>query len=121
MKPYSLNNPESSLTELPSLSETAGYEVMEGDPRASIRFDRGSATSEHRLGVWKCTPGTFRCTEKGDELQTVLEGQLTLISEDGDEHHLGPGDSIYTEKGEKVIWKVHQTVKKVFFTHDANP
>ena len=120
MKPYSAYIRQSPLTELPPLSESPGYEVLEGDPRASIRFDRGSATSDHRLGVWLCTPGTFRCTEKGDELQTVMEGQLTLISEDGDEHHLGPGDSIYTEKGEIVIWKVHQTVKKVFFTHDSN-
>ena len=48
-----------------------------------------------------------------------MEGKLTLVSETGEEHHLGPGDSIYTEKGEKVIWKVHQTVKKVFFTHDS--
>jgi uncharacterized cupin superfamily protein len=120
MKPYSVSSPQLSLTELPLLSETPGYEVLEGDPRASIRFDRGSATSSHRLGIWMCTPGTFRCTEKGDELQTVLEGQLTLVSENGKEHALGPGDSIYTEKGEKVIWKVHQTVKKVFFTHDSN-
>lgn len=119
MKSYSKNSPQSALTELPLLSESPGYEVLEGDPRASIRFDRGSAASDHRLGIWSCTPGIFRCTEKGDELQTVIEGKLTLVSENGEEHHLSPGDSIYTEKGEKVIWKVHQTVKKVFFTHDS--
>jgi uncharacterized cupin superfamily protein len=120
MKPFKDILPATGMQELPPLAETPGYEVLEGAPVASIRFDRGSPHSQHRLGIWKCTPGTFRCTEKGDELQTVLEGQLTLILEDGSEHHLRPGQSVYTEKGEKVTWKIIETVTKVFFTNDPN-
>ena len=120
MKSYLSTTPQTSLQALPSLSETPGYEVLEGDPHASIRFDRGTASSKHRLGIWECTPGTFKCTEKGDELQTILEGKLTLIYPDGSEFHFGPGDSIYTEKGEQVIWKITETVMKVFFTHDSD-
>ena len=121
MKSYKDMLPATGLQELPPLSHTPGYEVLEGNPVASIRFDRGSARSPSRLGIWHCTPGTFRCTEKGDELQTVLEGVLTLVFENGSEHHLGPGDSIYTEKGEVVTWNIRETVTKVFFTHDPVP
>ena len=118
MKPYLNQTTQNNLLDLPELSSSPGYEVLEGNPKASMRIDQGSAGSKHRLGIWRCTPGAFKCTEKGDELQTIIEGKLILIYEDGVEHLFGPGDSIYTEKGEKVIWKVLETVTKVFFTHD---
>lgn len=119
MKPYQIGIDISGLVDLPPLESTPGYDVLEGHPRASVRYDRGSAGSAHRLGLWRCTPGTFTCTEKGDELQTVLEGRLVLIGENGQHHELGPGDSVYTVKGQRVTWKVVETVTKVFFTHDA--
>ena len=118
MKPYRLEPGQTGLDDLPPLDGSPGYAVLDGDPRASIRFDMGSGDSRHRLGIWRCTPGTFSCTEKGDELQTVLEGKLTLVREDGSSEDFGPGDSIYTERGERVTWKIVETVTKVFFTHD---
>jgi uncharacterized cupin superfamily protein len=120
MKAYLHSDLQNDLDELPLLSESPGYEIVEGSPRASIRLDAGSSSSSHRLGIWKCTPGAFKCTEKGDELQTLIRGKLTLIYEDGSEFHFGPSDSIYTEKGERVTWKVTETVEKVFFTHDED-
>ena len=104
---------------LPPLATSPGYEVLDGNPETAIHFFRGDNDSATRLGLWRCTPGTFRCIEKGDELQTLLEGRLTLVFEDGSEQHLEPGQSIYTEKGEKVIWRIDETVTKVFFT--SNP
>jgi uncharacterized cupin superfamily protein len=97
-----------------------GYNVTEGNPRASMRIDSGATNSTSRLGIWMCTPGTFSATEKGDELQTILEGRLTLISEDGSTTDFGPGDSFYTSKGERLTWKITDTVKKVFFTYDTD-
>lgn len=121
MKPYSHSNEPSqdNLIELPRLQETLGYDVLDGDPRCSIRIDRGTQHSASRLGVWMCTPGIFCCTEKGDELQTIIEGSLTIILEDGSSFDFGPGDSFFTEKGERVTWKINETVKKVFFTYDS--
>lgn len=121
MKPYFHINDQSQddLTELPRLQKTPGYEVLDGDPRCSIRIDQGTQHSTSRLGIWMCTPGTFRCTEKGDELQTIIEGSLTILLEDGSSFDFGPGDSFFTEKGERVTWKIKETVKKVFFTYDC--
>jgi uncharacterized cupin superfamily protein len=118
MKPYLHQSSQENLEMLPPLSDSAGYTVIEGNPRASMRLDSGSIQSRHRLGIWMCTPGTFSCTEKGDELQTIIEGRLSLTYADGRCHNFGPGDSIYTEKAEQVTWKIFETVKKVFFTHD---
>ena len=119
MQSFDLNLEELPFEKLPPLSESPGYEVLSGNPETAIYFFRGDNDSATRLGLWQCTPGEFRCIEKGDELQTLIEGRLTLIFEDGSEHTLAPGQSIYTEKGEKVIWRIDETVTKVFFT--SNP
>ena len=119
MKPYFNYHPQDNLTKLPRLQETPGYEVLDGDPRCSLRIDHGTPKSTSRLGIWMCTPGTFRCNEKGDELQTVIEGSLTVTLEDGSSFDFGPGDTFFTERGERVIWKINETVIKVFFTYDC--
>ena len=69
MHPYTRGIPVDDLETLPPLKSSPGYEVLDGDPEASIRFDVGSMDSPSRLGIWRCTPGTFRCIEKGDELR----------------------------------------------------
>ena len=120
MRPYKLNSPLSDLKKLPPFDPAAGYQIVEGNPEAYIRFDAGGPSTRHRQGLWRCTPGAFACIEKGDELQTVLEGKLILIHEDGSSQEFTAGDSFYTEKGEKVTWKIIDTVTKVFFTHDTD-
>ena len=120
MKSYHHDSIQNNLEALPPLKDTPGYTIISGDPRAGIRFDQGGFDSKHRLGIWQCSPGEFSCVEKGDELQILLQGDLTLIYPDGSEHHFIPGDSFFTEKGETVIWRVNQTVKKVFFTYDRD-
>jgi len=117
MKAYPLHLDQCQLHRLPSLLDAEGYEVIEGNPRTSIRTDSGSTDTKNRLGVWMCTPGTFTCTEKGNELQTILEGKLMIILGDGTSHQFGPGDSFYTQKGERLTWNIVETVKKVFFTY----
>ena len=116
VRTYFQKNKQTQLIELPRLASEPGYEVLEGDPVASIRYDLGNSETPHRQGIWRCTPGTFACIEQGDELQTLTKGKLTLILEDQSEHHFEPGDSFFTVKGEKVVWKIVETVEKVFFT-----
>ena len=95
------------------------YRILRGNPRASGRIDAGGNDQASRLGIWSCTAGAFECTELGDELQTILAGRLTLTRADGETIEAGPGDSIYTRRGERVVWDIHETVTKVFFTHLA--
>ena len=85
-----------------------------------IRLDLGGPESRHRLGVWHCTAGAFECTERGDELQTILAGHLRLVRADGYAQTFGPGDSFFTRKGERLLWDILEDVTKVFFTHDRD-
>ncbi len=105
LEPWPFDNPASD------------YRILRGEPRASGRIDYGGNERGNRLGIWSCTEGAFECTELGDELQTILSGRLVLTRADGESIECGPGDSIFTRRGERVVWDIRETVTKVFFTH----
>jgi len=69
-----------------------------------------------RSGVWRCTKGEFICNELGDEMQTVLDGNLRLKFEDGTTYEFGPGDTFFTKQGDRVTWDILEDVTKVFMT-----
>ena len=116
MHKYAKNDLPDGLEPWPFENPASNYKILRGDPRASGRLDHGANEGPNRLGIWSCTEGAFECTELGDELQTIIRGQLTLTRVGGESIACGPGDSIFTRKGERVIWDIHEDVTKVFFT-----
>lgn len=116
MRKYDLNDILTDLDPWPFDNPASDYKILRGDPRASGRLDAGGNEARSRLGIWACTVGAFECTELGDELQTILSGRLTLTRDDGKAIDCGPGDCIFTRKGERVTWDIHEDVTKVFFT-----
>ena len=123
MQKYPLNEVPIDLEPWPFDNPASDYRILRGNPRASGRLDHGSNEGQHRVGIWACSEGAFECTELGDELQTILSGRLSLTRGDGETIECGPGDSVFTRKGERVVWDVHEDVTKVFFTYnrDGNP
>ncbi len=121
MQSYCLSEIQGELEEWPFPEDSPSrYRIVRGRPRASGRLDLGSSNSTHRMGIWACTAGAFECIERGDELQTILEGRVRIVRADGTSDEFGPGDSFFTRKGEHVVWDVLEDVKKVFFTHDRD-
>lgn len=116
MHAYTLDNIPTDLEPWPFDNPASDYRILRGQPRASGRIDAGGNESSSRLGIWCCSEGAFECTEQGDELQTILVGRLTLTRDNGETIHAGAGDSIFTRKGERVVWDIHEAVTKVFFT-----
>ncbi len=116
MRKYSLGESQGNLEPWPFDNPESDYRILRGDPKASGRIDVGGNDSANRLGIWSCTEGAFECTELGDELQTILSGRLILTRANGDSIEAGPGDTIHTRKGERVLWDIQETVTKVFFT-----
>ncbi|MFT5111100.1 MAG: putative cupin superfamily protein [Parasphingorhabdus sp.] len=116
MNKYPIQNQHSDLIDWPFDNPDSDYIILRGAPKASGRLDYESDDKSCRAGIWKCTEGAFECTEVGDELQTIQQGQLTITRSDGQTVHCGPGDSVFTRKGERVVWDITETVVKVFFT-----
>ena len=91
------------------------YLIKKGSPKASGRLDAGGPGHDFRLGIWRCTVGAMECTELGDELQTILSGRVRLVQANGSSETYGPGDSFFTNQGDRVIWDVIEDVTKVFY------
>ena len=116
MQKYALNDAPDSLEAWPFDNPASDYRILRGDPQASGRLDHDDPAGSCRLGIWACTVGAFECTELGDELQTIIRGRLVLTRVGGESIDCGPGDRIFTRKGERVIWDIREDVTKVFFT-----
>jgi hypothetical protein len=123
MHKYAIDQIPQNLEPWPFDNPDSDYKILRGDPCASGRLDLGANDAQHRLGIWACSEGAFECTELGDELQTIISGRLILTRVGGESIECGPGDSIFTRKGERVIWDIQQDVTKIFFTHlgDGSP
>jgi len=67
------------------------------------------------LGVWEMTPGTMRDTEI-DEVFVVLGGAASIEFADGSVTVLEPGDVVRLQAGQRTIWRVTETLRKVYLT-----
>ncbi len=108
------------LEHWPFSGEASNYVIIRGTPKAYGRMDGGGAGAIWRAGIWRCTAGTFMCTELGDEMQTVLSGRVRITRADGTVHEFCPGDTFFTTRGERVTWDVLEDVTKVFFSASSD-
>ncbi len=116
MHKYPIDEVPTDLEPWPFDNPASDYRILSGNPRASGRIDDVGDDERQRLGIWSCTAGRFECTELGDELQTILRGRLILTRAGEAPIACGPGDSIFTRKGERVVWDIREDVTKVFFS-----
>ena len=118
MIPYHPGDDVGPLEDWPFDNPASAYFIHAGDPRTSGRIDAGGPGHATRLGIWRCTVGTFECTEQGDELMTILSGRCRLTDHaSGKTFDLGPHDSHFVRDCTRVTWDVIEDVTKVFFGH----
>lgn len=89
-------------------------QVVSGDPRTSaLTLSEDAATGEE-TGFWRCTPGVFRDVEL-TETFLVITGRAVVEFETGETITVGPGDIHRFQGGEKTVWKVEETLLKVYW------
>ena len=116
MHKYRPGDDVGTLAHWPFDNPASDYRITRGSPQTFGRIDKGGPGHDTRFGIWRCTVGTFDCTEQGDELMTVLSGQCRITRHDtGQTCELGPGDSLFVHDGSRVTWDVSEDVTKVFF------
>ena len=98
------------------LADVPEAQRIAGAPRtgATKLGDFGGAT----LGVWEMTPGTMRDVEI-DEVFVVLQGAGTVGFTDGTIMSLEPGDVVRLHAGQRTVWTVHETLRKVYLAQRA--
>jgi uncharacterized cupin superfamily protein len=89
-------------------------QVREGAPTAGA-----AALGEfagHEVGVWEMTSGTATDVE-ADELFIVLSGAATVEFLDEERVvHLVPGSVMQLKAGERTVWTVTETLRKVYIS-----
>ncbi len=115
MLSYRVGGDVGTLQHWPFTNPESGYVVVRGSPQAYGRLDGGGPGHIWRAGIWRCTEGAITCNELGDEMQTILSGRVALVYADGARFEYGPGDTFFTQRGERVTWDVSEDVTKVFF------
>jgi hypothetical protein len=64
-------------------------------------------------GVWQITEGVVTDVE-ADELFVVVSGRATVEVEGGPTLELEPGVVGMLHAGDRTVWRVHETLRKVF-------
>ena len=67
------------------------------------------------VGVWEMTPGTMSDTEV-DEIFVVLHGAAIVEFKDRAPMTLMPGDVVRLYAGQQTVWKVTETLRKVYIS-----
>ena len=73
------------------------------------------AIGEAEYGVWEMTPGAMSDVEE-DELFVVLSGAATVAFDGGETWTLGPGSTGRLAAGNRTVWTVTETLRKVYVT-----
>jgi uncharacterized protein len=85
--------------------------VLAGDPVTSNVVLTSDDTVKY--GIWQITPGTsVQVAPAG--IFVVLSGCATIAVDGGPTFDIGPGDVCIWDGGERTIWTVHETLRKVW-------
>lgn len=87
--------------------------LVAGQPDASTRPMHNEPDGSYAVGIWRCTPGSFRWTFGRDEFVYVIEGEATVKYSSGKLITIRAGDAVYFPKGD-CTWTISKTIKKVF-------
>ncbi len=63
--------------------------------------------------IWECSAGRFECPYTQDEAVIIVEGEVFITDETGQERRLGPGDLGFFPAGTSCIWRIPARVRKI--------
>ena len=92
--------------------------ILEGSPEVSERVLATSPDGRVVRGVWQITPGVVADVE-ADELFVVVAGRATVEVEGGPTLELEPGVVGVLRVGDRTVWRIHETLRKVFQITDV--
>ena len=87
--------------------------ILEGAPEVSELVLDTSPDGRVVRGVWQITPGVIEDVE-ADEIFVVVSGRATVEVEGGPTLELEPGVVGVLRAGDRAVWRIHETLRKVF-------
>ncbi|MGA9872622.1 MAG: cupin domain-containing protein [Rhodococcus sp. (in: high G+C Gram-positive bacteria)] len=86
--------------------------ILEGRPEARMAEWSRSLDSTTTTNVWDCTAGRFRWYFAVDEIVHIMDGSVTVSSDDHPTHTLEAGDAALFRAGTWSEWHVAHYVRK---------
>jgi uncharacterized protein len=93
--------------------ELPAEQILSGDPRVRSKALWTSPDETVETGVWEITPGVSTDVE-ADETFVVLSGAATVEIEGGPTLQLTPGTVGGFAAGDRTVWRVTETLRKVY-------
>ena len=87
--------------------------ILEGQPQTFHAPLEVSPDGRVRSGVWEITPGVVSDVE-AEEMFVVLKGSARVSIEGGPKLDLAPGCVGFLRAGDRTIWQVSETLRKVY-------
>lgn len=93
--------------------------VLSGAPRTRVSNHYSERGGQFFAGTWESTAGKWRVSYSEHEFCHLLEGRVTLTSEDGREWKFGPGDTWVIPAGFSGTWETVEPVRKRYAMFEA--
>lgn len=92
--------------------------VIEGAPQSAVKVLYTSSDEKFCAGLYACTAGKWRVSYTEDEFCTLIEGSVTLGSEDGPTQTYAAPQSFLIPSGFKGFWQPHGNLRKYFVIYE---
>jgi len=91
-------------------------DILEKDPQAK---GKDIFTSENKffVGIWEANISKFNYTYEEDEVCYILKGKA-IVKKKNRKIELNPGDLVFFEKGESVVWQILSKLRKIYFIYE---
>lgn len=109
MKPFLFR-----LEENTAFSEQTPVASPIGEKISLTRVALPCESKEADMGIWECTPGTWKRAVKEAEYSYFIEGKGRFIPDNGDpEINFKAGDGIYFPENTTGTWIIEETVQNL--------
>lgn len=85
---------------------------LAGDPRCAVANRYADASGQFFAGDWSSTVGKWRVEYTEHEFCQLVEGRVSLVSDDGQAWRFGPGDAWVIPAGFKGTWETLEPARK---------
>jgi uncharacterized protein len=112
VQPIRLASPESLPTD--QLTDWGPAKVPVGTLIAHIRSSEQASGGGDRVGVWECTPGSWRRQVMEREFAHFLSGRARFIPDDGEPFDINAGDAVWFPADTTGTWEISETLRKSY-------
>lgn len=85
-----------------------------GEPVSLTRTALDVETDQALMGIWECTPGTWRRQVLQAEYSYFIAGSGRFLHDNGEVIHFQAGDGVYFPAGSTGTWEIEDLVRKSY-------